>query len=292
MMKANELVSKAVSIAKTRNTVYMWGVFGAPVTESVIAGKAAQYPSWYTASKQAAFRKLIGKNYFGFDCVNLIKAILWGWNGDKSKSHGGAVYASNGVPDIGADTMISYCKDASTTGWDKIEPGEVVWTTGHIGIYAGDGLAVECTPAWKNKVQITAVANIGTKSGYNGRKWKKHGHLPWVEYPETPAASTPAAPEPVKPPAVTEVRATGVAKSFNKSVAGTYTVTASSGLNVRDSSGTDNVKNKVLVSIPKGTKVQCYGYYNTINGVKWLYVQFTYKRIKYTGFCSSEWLKK
>lgn len=45
-------------------------------------------------------------------------------------------------------------------------------------------LAVECTPAWKNGVQITAVANIGSKSGYNARKWKKWGKIPYVTYKE------------------------------------------------------------------------------------------------------------
>lgn len=284
MMKASEFVAKAVDIAKNHNTVYMWGVFGAPVSESVIAGKTKQYPDWYTSVKQALFRGLIGKGYFGFDCVCLIKGILWGWTGDSSKTYGGAKYQSNGVPDTSANGMIAKCPDATTGGWDTIEPGEVVWTTGHIGIYIGDGLAVECTPKWKNNVQITAVGNIGSKAGYNTRTWKKHGHLPYVEYP----VSTPKEPESVKPSAVTEVKAKGYAKSFNKSVAGTYTVTASS-LNVRDGAGTDN---KVLVAIPKGTKVRCYGYYTTINGVKWLYVQFTYKRVTYTGFCSGAYLKK
>lgn len=191
-MTARELAEKAADIAKNHNTVYMWGVFGAPVTESVIAGKAKQYPNWYTASRQAAFRKLIGKGYFGFDCVCLIKAILWGWNGDSSKSYGGAVYASNGVPDIGADTMISKCTGVSTTGWDSMEVGEALWCSGHIGVYIGGGLAVECTPAWENRVQITAVKNIGTKAGYNARKWTKHGKLPYVTYDgktEKPAAT-------------------------------------------------------------------------------------------------------
>jgi len=107
-----------------------------------------------------------------------------------------------------------------------------------------------------------------------------------VEY-DTVSASTPE-PEPIKPPTTGEVKAKGVAKSFNKSVAGTYTVTASS-LNVRDAAG---VGNKVLVSIPKGTKVRNYGYYTTVDGAKWLYVQFTYKRVTYTGFCSGAYLKK
>lgn len=199
-MTAKELVAKAIDIAKNHNTVYMWGVFGAPVTESVIAGKTKQYPSWYTSAKQASFRKLIGKGYFGFDCVCLIKGILWGWNGDSSKSYGGAKYASNGVPDIGADTMIGKCSDVSTTGWDRMEIGEALWCKGHIGLYIGDGLAVECTPAWANKVQITAVKNIGTKAGYNARTWTKHGKLPYVTYDGTvdvvttkPAVTAPTA---------------------------------------------------------------------------------------------------
>ena len=31
---------------------------------------------------------------------------------------------------------------------------------------------------------ITAVANIGSKSGYNARKWKKWGKIPYVTYEE------------------------------------------------------------------------------------------------------------
>lgn len=60
--------------------------------------------------------------------------------------------------------------------------GEAVWLDGHIGVYIGNGLAVECTPKWANKVQITAVGNIGRKSGYNNRTWVKHGKLPWIDY--------------------------------------------------------------------------------------------------------------
>ena len=34
----------------------------------------------------------------------------------------------------------------------------------------------------ENKVQITAVGNIGSKAGYNTRRWTKHGKLPYVDY--------------------------------------------------------------------------------------------------------------
>ena len=285
MMKSSELVSKVIDIAKNYKTLYVMGCFGSPMTPA----NKTRYTQNHTYNKGAdrvAMINTASADTFGFDCVNLIKGVLWGWCGDKSKSYGGAKYAVNGVPDIGADTMIGKCKDASSTGWDKLDPGEVVWTTGHIGVYIGNGLAVECTPKWKNCVQITAVGNIGKKPGYNARTWKKHGHLPYVTYDTTVA---PSQPETVKPTPTSEVKATGVAKSFNKAVAGSYTVTAAAGLNVRDAAG---VSSKLLVTIPKGTVVRNYGYYTVVGGVKWLYVQFTYKRITYVGFCSSAYLKK
>lgn len=78
------------------------------------------------------------------------------------------------------------------------------------------------------------------------------------------------------------------AKSYSKSLAGTYKVTASA-LNVRAGAGTTKAK---IVTIPKGTPVKCYGYYTTSLGVKWLSVQFTYNKKTYTGFVSSKYLDK
>ena len=117
---------------------------------------------------------------FGFDCVCLIKAILSGWCGDKTRTYGGTTYPFV-CPDIGADTMMNrYCKNVSED-FSNIEVGEAVWVSGHIGIYVGNGQIVECTPKWENKVQITNLGNVGKKTG-NFRIWKKHGKLPWVEY--------------------------------------------------------------------------------------------------------------
>ena len=82
--------------------------------------------------------------------------------------------------------------------------------------------------------------------------------------------------------------ATEAAKSFDKSMSGTYKVTASA-LNVRSGAG---VNKKIMVTIPKDTAVKNYGYYTTVLGTNWLYVQFTYKNVTYTGFASSKYLKK
>lgn len=85
------------------------------------------------------------------------------------------------------------------------------------------------------------------------------------------------------------IKATDGAKSFLRSLAGTYKVTANSGLNVRHGAC---VTKKKMVAIPKNTTVKCYGYYTDCLGTKWLYIQFTYKGIQYTGFASSKYLKK
>ena len=76
------------------------------------------------------------------------------------------------------------------------------------------------------------------------------------------------------------------AKSFDKSLAGTYIVnTKTDPLTLRAGAGTSK---KRLTSMPKGAKVQCYGYYTKVGSVKWLYVIYD----GVTGFASGEYLKK
>lgn len=83
-------------------------------------------------------------------------------------------------------------------------------------------------------------------------------------------------------------KATESAQSFAMSVAGTYKVTAS-WLNVRNGAGAAKPK---IIAIPKGTKVKCYGYYTPVMSTNWLYIQFTYNGVTYTGFASSKYLAK
>lgn len=74
------------------------------------------------------------------------------------------------------------------------------------------------------------------------------------------------------------------ANSFNRIYAKTYTVTASA-LNLRCGPGTDRA---IIKSLPKGTKVTCYGYYTRIAATIWLYVKTADGTI---GFCSKKYLK-
>lgn len=290
MMKSKTLINKAVDIAKNYKTLYVMGCFGAPLTDAN-KKRYTQNHSYNKAAARTAMINAATADTFGFDCVNLIKGILWGWTGDKSKTYGGASYGSNGVPDIGADATIKKCSDVSSSGWDTITPGEAVWTDGHIGVYIGDGLAVECSPKWKNQVQITAVGNIGTKTGYNTRTWKKHGKLPWIDYSDqTGSVATNVTTNVTTNVATsTQKKAAEAAKSLDKALAGTYKVTASGGLHIRNGAGTNKAS---LAVLPSGTQVKNYGYYTAAGGVKWLYVQATLSGTTYTGFCSQSYLKK
>lgn len=188
IMTGRALAAKCVDIAQRYKTIYMYAAYGFQVTTATIKSKAQQnLNGWYTKANIAKLEAVANQHppTWGFDCVNLIKGVLWGWWGNPDKEKGGAVYASNGIPDTNADGMIKRCSGV-TDDFSEIEVGEAVWMQGHIGVYIGDCMAVECTPRWDDGVQITAVHNIGKVDGLNGRKWTKHGKLPHVDYGEVP----------------------------------------------------------------------------------------------------------
>lgn len=170
-MNNQEFINRLLKIVSNYNTVYAYGTWGQVLTNNVITSKTKQYSWWYTSSRQNQLKKLVGKGYYCFDCVGMIKAVLWGWSGNGTVN-GGAVYQSNNVPDVSANGMIEKCYDVSTN-MNNITPGEVVWMDGHIGVYYQNGQVIECSPAFQNKVQITTLSQ---------RKWKKHGKLPYISY--------------------------------------------------------------------------------------------------------------
>lgn len=194
-MKASDFIKKLQDIANDYKTLYVMGCFGAPLTGANVSRYCTNHSYNKQAARTAMIKAAANQNppVYGFDCVCLIKGVLWGWSGDASKTYGGAGYAVNGVPDIGADTMITKCSGLSTD-FSKIVPGEAVWLSGHIGVYIGGGKVVECTPAFKNCVQVTACLNIGAIPGMSGRKWTKHGKLPYITYDTAESTTQPAEP--------------------------------------------------------------------------------------------------
>ena len=207
MMKVNDFINQ-LKKALGSHTVYATGAFGASIgnypsqaqryyknmydavyKEDKAAGKSDDY-----AKKDAEVwgQKVLTaaktKPCFAFDCVGLPKGVLFGWDAIAEDVYGGGDYEGNQVPDFGTDVIYD-CKDVSSD-FSKIVPGELLWLKGHVGVYIGNDIAIECTTGWTDNVLKSVVTNIRpAKSGEYGRKWAKHGKLPWVEYNITPTTT-------------------------------------------------------------------------------------------------------
>lgn len=168
-MKVQDFISRLLATCCDA-TLYVMGGWGQAINSKSRAALIASQ----SYNQSSTRKKMINEAKDGtraFDCSGLIKSILWGYTGDESAT-GGAKYASNGVPDLSASGLINRCYGVSTD-MSTVTPGEVVYMTGHIGVYVGDGYVVESSPKWKNGVQRTELT---------ARKWLKHGFLPYVEY--------------------------------------------------------------------------------------------------------------
>ncbi|MDD3251741.1 MAG: SH3 domain-containing protein [Lachnospiraceae bacterium] len=135
---------------------------------------------------------------------------------------------------------------------------------------AGEADALEATGLFHERVAYTAGMTLYTGSVL---VTKTKGHTVVVTDGRTNAM-----------PVTTRIE---TAKSYDKSIAGAYKITAN--LNLRAGAGTEKAS---LVVMPKGTEVRNYGYYTTAGGKKWYYVVAKINGATHTGFCSSAYLKK
>lgn len=168
LFKNHEYIAKLLYIYNNFLTYYAWGAFGAP------ANKKNQNRYNVPDAPTEAFL---------FDCSGFAyKAIPWGWTGDPKRTYGGATYKK--IPELETADIISICT-YSSSDFSDILPGEVLYMKGHVGIYLGDGKAIECTSKWDNCVLISQVTNIeSTLNLPYKRKWLRHGRLPFIEYVE------------------------------------------------------------------------------------------------------------
>lgn len=175
-----QLAAACLNVATHYKTLYVLGSFGWPMNYGNQQRALGSY-AFNSKPERCLAIRAASDDTFGFDCICFIKAILWGWTGDKQKEYGGAVYRSNGVEDLDEAGMLEICNGISED-FSDVQAGEYLWTDGHCGIYIGNGKAVECTYRWSDGVQVTDVYNIIGETGQKGRYWKKHGKLPYVSY--------------------------------------------------------------------------------------------------------------
>lgn len=182
-MKASAFI-KQLKLANETHNVYVNGGFGV----SLKGSQLTRYTTNNTYNKEHAeqIKKEAEKvPCFGFDCIGLVKAILWGWCADFSKTYGGAVYQSNGVADLSADAFFAKCtnkrKIADVT---KIRAGEILHNSEpHVAVYIGDGVALESTRYGDSKIRLINIEGFPKQNKeLPTRKFDEVGESPFITY--------------------------------------------------------------------------------------------------------------
>lgn len=183
--RATTFASLLKRVISGYRTVYYYGSNGQQSSSSLFSQLKKSFGWFYTSSRYAKLSKTFNKNYWAFDCSGLLRAVLWGWCGDTSKTNGGSGLGKNSVvPWDTSGVMISKCPNGGSTNFKNIQVGECVWVPGHIGAYVGNNQCAESTPRWDNCAQLSTLGNVSS-TGNKVRKWTKHGKLPYIDYSNT-----------------------------------------------------------------------------------------------------------
>lgn len=158
------------------NTAYMWGEFGRQITNSTISQKAAQYPSYYSTSRQNLLKSYVGKNYYGCDCVGLYKWFIWTDGGTKTS----ITYSSS--TDRNASGMYNAAKEKGDINTIPEIPGLILYMSGHVGVYIGNGEVVECT--------LSSFGDGVVKTKLSDRKWLSWCKMPEIDYTTTSSSNS------------------------------------------------------------------------------------------------------
>lgn len=144
---------------------YVWGTYGNVLTDSLFAYKQEQYPDGV-----GTYADFIRSNWLGgrtTDCVGLIKG--YGWLDPETLTIG---YATNGMPDLGANQMFYSASVSGPIDTMPDTPGLAVWQNGHIGVYIGGGYVIEAM-----NTQCGVV-----KTQLEGRGWTHWLEIPYINY--------------------------------------------------------------------------------------------------------------
>lgn len=144
---------------------YVWGTYGNVLTPALLEYKISQYPDG--VGKYADFIEEHWLNHRTADCVGLIKG--YGWLDVSTLS---IEYGTNGMQDLNADQMYATATVRGTMDTMPETVGIALWKQGHIGVYIGNGYAIEA---------------VGTKQGVvktkvEGRGWEGWCQVPGVVY--------------------------------------------------------------------------------------------------------------
>lgn len=162
-----DLVQWAISAYQSR-WGYVMGTFGQVLTVDLLEAKLQQLPDAI-----GPYEDYIRANYLGVrtaDCIGLIKGYSW-----YDPESGNINYGSNGMPDVSADQIYAQAAEKGSMATMPEIPGILVHAPGHIGIYIGNGYAIEAMGTRYGVVK-TAVASLSDRLSRTSGK-KVYGYL-------------------------------------------------------------------------------------------------------------------
>lgn len=135
---------------------------------------------------------------FSFDCWNLVKAIINGWQ--EIRVHKYYVQGFKVTGDINGATILKKCTTKSKDFTKLNIAGSYLYMKGHAGSYIGETLingryynVIECTGSWTKNVLYSWVDADGTRRRYKGGakncKWTDWGLMCWIDYKTIPNPS-------------------------------------------------------------------------------------------------------
>lgn len=169
------LVKHAQAALKLK-TKYMWGGILRLITNAYIdqlSGIPA-YKAQYPPARVAELRSCVGKDYYGVDCVGLIKSYYWSGKGDGGM--GSPNYGAPGFPDVNANVMFDAARVKGDIKTLPEMPGVIVYckSSPHVGVYIGDGWVIESTYSSRGDGVV--------KTRLSAFKWEYWFQCPYISY--------------------------------------------------------------------------------------------------------------
>lgn len=146
-------------------TVYMWGGLMNATTKSFLEYKINQYRSKYKQERiNYLLNNWVGKGYAS-DCVGLIKSYYFGGIGSPN-------YFSKG--DLNTAGMYNNATERGSISKMPDQRGIVVYMSGHVGVYVGNGEVIECT--------YGTFGDGVVKTKLSARKWTHYLKVAFIDY--------------------------------------------------------------------------------------------------------------
>ena len=176
----NEGLVKHVKTALALKTKYMWGGIFREITAGYISQLRKMYGNksgtGYSDARWNTLQSLIGKGYYGVDCVGLVKSYYW--SGKPEGGTGSSKYSS--ISDVNAGSMYDLATVKGSIDTLPECPGLIVISRkhgNHVGVYIGNGETIEST--------LGSRGDGVVKHKLDKTFWTDWFQCPFIEYKQT-----------------------------------------------------------------------------------------------------------